>query len=718
MERVQPNRVKWPTGWWFFLVLLLLLRLLVIPGEPWEQDEALFSAAAFDTNLAEHRPHPPGFPLWVLVAKIGAWLIGDATFALQSVSAIASVLTVHLLAKLFALGLGCTRFGIAAATLYALLPGVWFHSSRAFSTTPALMLTAVGLWLLVRPERPALYGAAVFMGAAILVRPVMAPIVLVIALAGSWPHRRRWGHLLGAGLMGGLIVAGGFVPLVVDAGGIEAFLAPLREHGQIHGGGLPTISWSFATLGPVKAVGGVIPALAALVLAVIGWWRFRTENRRTAYWWLIVTIVAAVWILGAHNRTYPRYSLPLLAICSVAFINGLRTVLPRVRHVAAAAWTLGFAASLWVAPALLLQTTAGFPGLSALDSAHEDPRSGAIIVDGGLSPFSDLLAVSGRGRLPTYWRPLISDQTIATDAIPGRWTYIWAEGTSHALVPAPMVRPQKFSAQAKPLAFLSQDRYLTCWAARHGAIVVDPARPHIEDDGTIVLGDPIELLFQSAPRGSSLGLWLEVLGSEATISVEILNRLRREHVFPPGTYPVALDLEPPRREDRDRPLRARIRADQSAGGTTRLKRAWIDRPSGEPLTRSITAHEQAESAEGLIYSTDLYWTEYFGTQPEGGRWTAQRATIWMPATGSAIVLRFCAPRPEVAHVVVSSNRLGLLREIEVGNDWQDLRIETPQRVGRIGIDIEATNPFVPALLIPGSTDERTLGVVVGEIRYE
>ncbi|MCP4898570.1 MAG: DUF2723 domain-containing protein [bacterium] len=712
----QAHAPRWPSWWWPFLGFLLVIRLLLIPGEPWEQDEALFSAAAFDTNIAEHRPHPPGFPLWVLVGKIGLWLVGDPVFALQAVSAISSVAIIFFLAKIFAQILGSARLGQAAALLYALLPGVWFHSSRAFSTSPSLFLTVVGLWLLLRPARSNLYGGAAMMATALLVRPVMAPIILVAALAGLIHRRDRLINIAKSTVLALGIIVVGFIPLIIDAGGIASFFEPLLVHGRNHGGGLAKISWNWSELGPTRAVGGAIPAVFGLTLVLLGWWQWRSRHPKTAWGWLMVAVATAAWILLAHNRTYPRYSLPLLACCCGPCVVGLNILVRRTRWVVPITALLGFSATLWVAPAAFTVIRQPFPGLAALASANADHSANTIIVDGGLSPFSDLLTVSRRGRLPTYWRPLIAQGTVSTEALPGRWNYVWAQGTARALVPAPLDHPETFTAPGRRLALLSQQRYLTTWTTRRGGIVIDPMRPRMAPDGTLELGPATKIVLQPSSRGSWLGAVVEVSGTNSKITIDLPSHIQRSATFTPGRHHVYLPLRPPTPKRLEEPTIVEIRCTGQTEGSTILRRIWIDNPQLPPVTQSIGASAQHKNADGLVDTNNLHAVEYFGESKGGGRWTRESATLRLPAGNNGVIVRLCAPRPDPAQVIISCPALKLRHELSVGAQWQDVPIPLTRPLGRITLKIEVLNPFIPAETIADSDDTRVLGVVVGTIQ--
>ena len=68
------------------------LHLLVGARTPSEWDVANFLLALDDFDLTQHRPHPPGYPLYVLLGRAAAWLCGHGHRPLVALSALAAAL--------------------------------------------------------------------------------------------------------------------------------------------------------------------------------------------------------------------------------------------------------------------------------------------------------------------------------------------------------------------------------------------------------------------------------------------------------------------------------------------------------------------------------------------------------------------------------------------------------------------------------------------------
>ncbi|HYI08000.1 MAG TPA: hypothetical protein VEK57_02910 [Thermoanaerobaculia bacterium] len=148
-------------------------RLVPLSKTPWDWDEVLFCMAVGEYDVAAHQPHPAGFPLFILLARI-ARLFADTDFhALQTVNVIVSMCVfpvMYWLARAF-------RFdflpAVGAAVLFSFLPNVWFYGGTAFSDPLAmvLFLAAVAAYIGAGEDSRRYLLASVLFGAALLVRP-------------------------------------------------------------------------------------------------------------------------------------------------------------------------------------------------------------------------------------------------------------------------------------------------------------------------------------------------------------------------------------------------------------------------------------------------------------------------------------------------------------------------------------------------------------------
>src|SRR5688500_3340522 len=69
-------------------LFVALTRWFALSKTLWDWDEALFALALRDYDVSAFHPHPPGFPLFIGLAKL---IPADAFHALQSIAFVSSL---------------------------------------------------------------------------------------------------------------------------------------------------------------------------------------------------------------------------------------------------------------------------------------------------------------------------------------------------------------------------------------------------------------------------------------------------------------------------------------------------------------------------------------------------------------------------------------------------------------------------------------------------
>src|SRR3954452_2501040 len=72
-------------------LFVALTRLYAISHSMWDWDEVLFAGALHHYDVAQHHPHPPGFPLFFALARLARVFIADDFHALRAISILASL---------------------------------------------------------------------------------------------------------------------------------------------------------------------------------------------------------------------------------------------------------------------------------------------------------------------------------------------------------------------------------------------------------------------------------------------------------------------------------------------------------------------------------------------------------------------------------------------------------------------------------------------------
>src|SRR5437016_2204948 len=177
-------------SFWLLTIVCAATRPLAMARSPWAWDEMLFTSAVRAYDVTQHHPHPPGYPLFIVLGKVARLTVRDDFRALQTVNLIAGALlfpAVFLLARELQL-----RFETAAiaATLCAFLPTVWFYGGTAFSDVTSIVIVVFAAALLIRATNRSVLAGSFLLGCAIAVRPQNLLIGLAPLIVAMWRMTR------------------------------------------------------------------------------------------------------------------------------------------------------------------------------------------------------------------------------------------------------------------------------------------------------------------------------------------------------------------------------------------------------------------------------------------------------------------------------------------------------------------------------------------------
>lgn len=400
-------------------------HLPALPSTLEDIDSVNFALGVRDFDPATHRPHPPGYPVYIALGKVAtaitrmAWPDGRPdrveARALAALSLVSGLLLVWLVARAFsafARG-GVDRAGqpalsaraVLAALLFAACPLTWYMTARPMSDVPGLAAACASLWCIALAwwrQHPtpdgerrldatemAASGRMIVLGAllagfAIGFRTqtlwVTAPLLAVVLVD-------RIGRGIGGALLGSSIAftLGGLawgIPLLVASGGLNAYLAALgSQAGEDFAGVemlylnptprvlaralLRTFVWPWDSI-PLASVVLVLAAIGALVLVV--------RERRTAVAALAVLVPSLAFHLAFQDTVFARYALPVtLPVAFLAAVALDAAGRPgRVAGVALAAWSLSVGA-----PQLMAYAQAGSPTARMFDYVADAVAGGA-----------------------------------------------------------------------------------------------------------------------------------------------------------------------------------------------------------------------------------------------------------------------------------------------------------------------------------------------------
>ena len=319
-------------------VVVALTRLWARSRSLWDWDETLFSLGVADYDVVQHHPHPPGFPLYLALAKLVRLFVHSDFHSLQVITMIAAIALFPLLFRL-AYEL---RFPFATAflgsLLFVFLPNVWFFGGTAFSDIPGLALLIAACATLLRGcrHRNAYFAGALLLGLAAAIRPQALAVGCAPALIASWcrVREKRAKDVLVASAIGIAVLGVSYGGAALASQSVEKYIAmnrTLREYVRTVDSFLNPGRAPVVTLFPdffIRFIpGGHIPiAISALALISV----VASLFRRTAGVWILVAMFLPFNVIGLFlldTNSISRYSIGYAAMYAVLAVDGIAVLM-------------------------------------------------------------------------------------------------------------------------------------------------------------------------------------------------------------------------------------------------------------------------------------------------------------------------------------------------------------------------------------------------------
>lgn len=325
--------------------LFLAAHLPFLPPSLEDLDSVNFALGVRDFDAARHQPHPPGYPVYVALAKASTAMLGGAdnpravVSGLAIWSAIAGAALVVLLFALFRAldgpgdkggDAGDARRAWWAMGIAVTSPLVWFTALRPLSDMTGLAAAVAAQALLLsvltgnssrRPDLLLMAGAFVAaVAAGIRAQTVMLTAPLLVSALGlpmpSLTLRMRLAAV-GSALAGVLVWS---VPLLLASGGLGGYLAALGTQVGEDFSGVVMLWTSRTTRVAAHAFmysflwpwGGLTLGGIVLGVAVIGVLRLLLSDPRAVLWLAVAFGPYAVFHVLFHETLTIRYALPLV----------------------------------------------------------------------------------------------------------------------------------------------------------------------------------------------------------------------------------------------------------------------------------------------------------------------------------------------------------------------------------------------------------------------
>ncbi len=353
-------KLLWSSG---LAIVFFIAHAAFLPSTLEDIDSLNFALGLADFDPAKHQPHPPGYPIFIALAKAVRVMVPSDATAMALLGAVFGALAVFPMLKIFedveALDGRPADRSIVVASLTVLLavasPLYWFNASRPMSDVPGLAVTLAAQAALVAafvrqrlnpartPEALEDSGKMIVLGAflsaiAIGMRSqaflLTLPLLLIVLVQRA--GRGAAGALLGSAMTFTIGILLWAIPLVVASGGPSAYFAVMGAQGGEDLAGVDMLylnpsprrlafnlletfiqPWASPVLGwtvfALAALGGVVLLLrsrrAAILLAV-----------------LIVPYLAVHLLLQETLTT--RYALPFIPVVAYLAVRGAEAAVP------------------------------------------------------------------------------------------------------------------------------------------------------------------------------------------------------------------------------------------------------------------------------------------------------------------------------------------------------------------------------------------------------
>ncbi|HEX8617058.1 MAG TPA: hypothetical protein VF911_05700, partial [Thermoanaerobaculia bacterium] len=373
-------------------------RFLALARSLWEWDEALLVLGMRDYNVAIHHPHPPGFPVYVGLAKLLRLVTASDFRALQAINIVAAMLVFPAMVC-FARALGCrVSTAITAGALFAFFPNVWFFGGTAFSDVPSvvLVLFAVAFMLRGAGSRNAYWLGTFLLALAIGIRPQN---FLVGLIPGIYATSKRRPHEIAIALLIGVLVVGAaFGGAMYATGSAETFIAAIRGHGEYIA---RVDSWQSAERPPmwrlldrffVKQYQSPLLGVIATVFVLVSIAGSLRERSRPMLFNALAFVPFALFAWAMLDRhSVSRFSIAYQPMFALLLADGIERAGKKYAPILAAAMLAAFA--IYTLPALTPVRNEVAPSIAAVRVVPQvvDPRRARLYVGHTMSRFIDLV---------------------------------------------------------------------------------------------------------------------------------------------------------------------------------------------------------------------------------------------------------------------------------------------------------------------------------------
>lgn len=759
----------------------LISHLAFLPLTPTGVDAVNFVLGVREFNLADHRPHPPGYPVFIALGKASRAVLEHLpvsevrrreTYALAIWSAVFGAIGVFTFRQLFRAIDPDDRRAVAAAALTVTCPLFWFTAMRpmsdvsglvAASAAQALTATAIRRGREGAPgARALLIGAALAAGVAIGFRSQVTWLTLPLLSFATIDHARRtrarmllW---VAAAVTSGALLWS--VPLVLSSGGPSAYIAALTAQA---GEDLVGVEMLATTPDLTRATQALVRMIAypwvnryimilIVSLATLGALNLILQARAAGGLLALCLAPYVIFHLLFQDTTLLRYALPVVPGLAYLAVRGLDTVAHRQMVWIVAA--LAVACVVVATPPLVSYARTGSPSLRALDAIREQlpraERPPVLAMHHAASlvlRLEDLPVPALRAPVKHEWLELVKYWTSGGDspiwflAEPERTDLALVDPSSRRLVHSyrlPLNR-RFFMTGVRPSGIDWYEIDAPSWFAEEGWAVTHETAGIASADRRGPDRAPITAYVTRRADAAVLmvgGRHLDPGGESARFDLSIDGHqvdswvvnptpgfFLRMVPLPKGALQAGVRLSPEAANSPDGG--GRQASDSTKGRYARLQIRSVAVDGTHARVPTAIDQFNVQSADRVVFGFGDGWyeQEYDPVVNHLWRWTDRRATLRIHHGGRNLRLRITGHAPAAwlggpTNITVRAGDM-VFRRVTVSQDFELRARVSTEALDRSGglLTIESDRTFVPDAVLRNG-DRRTLALRVADLRIE
>lgn len=427
MTNTASFKPRWLIAALFFITVLTRLPFASQYLYHWDSVNLAFGLQHFDVQAGA--PQYPGYIVYVLLGQFINIFFNNPQITMVFISVISSGL-----AAVAIYYLGREMFnpatGLIAAIFLISSPLVWFYGEVALPHALDLFAISFALWLLYRirqGERRWLWLTAVFLALLGGVRQQDLLFLGPVILFAIWRMGLR--SILLFGSISAAVSLLWFIPLIQNAGGLQAYMAGSRAYSEsffsttsvLHGAGMTGLWRNVVNkLIPYTLYAGALALLPMLYWGVRLPKQWHTWLKSRKAWFIGLSIAPALGFYAFIHMGQQGLVFVFMPLIFVLSAEGLRRLLPHVvyQKIAVTAVALAGAAIFIFAPVYPLGTDT--PRLLTYSTIQEHDRMMAQQIKTVRAHFAadDTILLTSNWRHSEYYLP---EYPLARVNVGSRW---------------------------------------------------------------------------------------------------------------------------------------------------------------------------------------------------------------------------------------------------------------------------------------------------------